>query len=68
MKNNFLILLLFLATITAFSQGDKVSVVKNDEGMKLVVNGKDFMINGMNWDYVPIGTNVVNAEFYEKVR
>ena len=25
--------------------------------MKLVVNGKDFMINGMNWDYFPIGTN-----------
>jgi len=25
--------------------------------MKLVVNGDDFMINGMNWDYFPIGTN-----------
>lgn len=25
--------------------------------MKLVVNGEDFMINGMNWDYFPIGTN-----------
>jgi hypothetical protein len=24
--------------------------------MKLV-DGKDFMINGMNWDYYPIGTN-----------
>jgi len=22
-----------------------------------VVNGEDFMINGMNWDYFPIGTN-----------
>jgi hypothetical protein len=34
-----------------------VSVVSNDKGMKLVVDGKDFMINGMNWDYYPIGTN-----------
>nr|WP_290855364.1 glycoside hydrolase family 2 TIM barrel-domain containing protein [Flaviramulus sp.] len=34
-----------------------MSVVSNDDGMKLVVNGKDFMINGMNWDYFPIGTN-----------
>ena len=25
--------------------------------MKLVVNGDAFMINGMNWDYFPIGTN-----------
>lgn len=66
MKNNFLRLLLFLFTITALGQTDIVKVVSNDEGMKLVVNGEDFMINGMNWDYVPIGTNVVNAEFYKK--
>jgi hypothetical protein len=25
--------------------------------MKLKVNGRDFMVNGMNWDYFPIGTN-----------
>jgi beta-galactosidase/beta-glucuronidase len=25
--------------------------------MKLSVNGKDFFVNGMNWDYFPIGTN-----------
>lgn len=66
MKNNFLRLVLFLFTITAWSQASKVSVVSNEEGMKLVVNGEDFMINGMNWDYVPIGTNVVNANFYKK--
>ena len=49
-------ILLFLAT-TIFAQVDKISVVKNEKGMKLVVNGNDFMINGMNWDYFPIGTN-----------
>ena len=27
------------------------------QGIKLSVNGNDFMINGMNWDYFPIGTN-----------
>ncbi len=57
MKNSFLLLVLFLFTTSVFGQVDQVSVVKNDEGMKLVVNGKDFMINGMNWDYFPIGTN-----------
>ena len=57
MKNNFLRLFVFLITISVFAQADKVMVVKNADGMKLVVNGDDFMINGMNWDYVPIGTN-----------
>lgn len=57
MKNNFLRLILFLLTTTVFSQSNNVSVVTNEKGMKLVVDGKDFMINGMNWDYYPIGTN-----------
>jgi hypothetical protein len=35
-----------------FSQSNKVSAVSNDKG--IVVDGKDFMINGMNWDYYPI--------------
>jgi len=66
MKNKFLSLVFFFFTIVGFAQADHVSVVKNDKGMKLVVNGKDFMINGMNWDYIPIGTNTVNANFWEK--
>src|SRR3970282_1345084 len=57
MKSNILRLILFLLTTTAFSQSNKVSVQTNDKGMKLSVDGKDFMINGMNWDYYPIGTN-----------
>ncbi len=57
MKNNFLRLALCLFTTVISAQVAQVSVVKNDAGMKLVVNGDDFMINGMNWDYFPIGTN-----------
>ena len=46
MKNNFIrLVLLFLFYSTAFAQTAKVSVVKGDEGMKLVVDGQDFMIN-----------------------
>ncbi len=66
MKNNFLRLLLFLCITSTFAQSAKVEVVSNEEGMKLVVNGEDFMINGMNWDYIPIGTNTVNANFWKK--
>ncbi|MEX0289142.1 MAG: glycosidase [Flavobacteriaceae bacterium] len=58
MKNDLLRLFLFLFTTTLFAQSDKVSVETNQQGTKLVVNGKDFMINGMNWDYFPIGTTV----------
>jgi hypothetical protein len=39
------------------AQADKVHVASSPDGMKLVVNGSDFFINGMNWDYFPIGTN-----------
>ncbi len=35
----------------------KVKVVQDETGVRLVVDGKDFIINGMNWDYFPIGTN-----------
>jgi hypothetical protein len=57
MKNNFLRLILFLFITSTFGQVDKIEVINNSDGIKLTVNGKDFMINGMNWDYVPIGTN-----------
>ncbi len=65
-QKQLLKLMLFLFSTVAFGQADKVSVVNNENGMKLVVNGEDFMINGMNWDYIPIGTNTVNAEFWKK--
>ncbi|MDC6367526.1 MULTISPECIES: glycoside hydrolase family 2 TIM barrel-domain containing protein [Flavobacteriaceae] len=66
MKNNLFRLLLLLFTVNLTAQTDQVSVVSNEEGTKLVVNGEDFMINGMNWDYIPIGTNTVNANFWKK--
>ena len=57
MKKSFLRLALLLFTMHLFAQADKVSVVSDAQGMRLEVKGKPFMVNGMNWDYVPIGTN-----------
>ncbi|OYU83524.1 MAG: glycosidase [Flavobacterium sp. BFFFF2] len=57
MRNTVLILYLFLFSFLGYSQGNKVVVVNSSGGTKLSVDGKDFMINGMNWDYFPIGTN-----------
>lgn len=48
---------LFASFAVLQAQVDKVTIVRNDDGMKLQVNGKDFIVNGMNWDYFPIGTN-----------
>lgn len=57
MKNISLILFILLFSISVNAQADRVFVAQNEDGMKLKVNDKDFMINGMNWDYFPIGTN-----------
>lgn len=58
MKNTILHLLLCLLTVPAVAQTDMVSVVQEGSDQKLVVNGSDFMINGMNWDFFPVGTTV----------
>jgi len=65
-QKKLLKLVFLLITTAAFTQSNSVSVVSDEQGAKLVVNGEDFMINGMNWDYIPIGTNTVNANFWKK--
>jgi len=57
MRKLVLLLTFIILSPSAFSQGNKVMVVNNSDGMRLKVDGKDFMVNGMNWDYFPIGTN-----------
>lgn len=58
MKYSYLsAMLLFFISLSSIAQTSKVTVVHDDSGMKLQVDGKDFMVNGMNWDYFPIGTN-----------
>ncbi len=39
------------------SEVEVVKVVKDATGQRLQVEGRDFMVLGMNWDYSPIGTN-----------
>lgn len=55
---NQLLTLIFLFLSTALSaQSGRVSIIQDAQGSKLLVNGGNFMINGMNWDYFPIGAN-----------
>ncbi len=61
------IFLFILSSNAILAQGSqKVSVSDDDGEMTLLVDGQPFMINGMNWDYIPIGTNTVNANFWKK--
>ncbi len=57
MNKNFFATIIISAFSLSMVQGQKVEVISKDEGSVLQVKGKDFMINGMNWSYVPIGEN-----------
>ena len=35
----------------------EIEVVTDDSGSRLQVDGRDFMVFGMNWGYMPIGQN-----------
>lgn len=58
---------------TASAQPNKVEMHKDQLGWLLKVDSKNFMINGMNWDYYPVGTNYSynlweqSEEFIKKV-
>lgn len=57
MRNVVLCLLLLCSAAILTAQ---VKVVKDPDGMYLTVDGKKFIVNGMNWDYVPIGTTITD--------
>jgi hypothetical protein len=57
MKNIFLSFILMLMCLATYAQGHDVQVIDDSKGQYLLVDGEPFMVNGMNWDYFPIGTN-----------
>jgi len=57
MKQKLFTLIFLGFTVSLWAQPQKVSVESNEKGMTLMVNGQSLMINGVNWDYFPIGTN-----------
>lgn len=53
----FTFLLNFSLLNSVAQKSNKVSLISNKNGVRLLVNNTPFMVNGMNWDYIPIGTN-----------
>jgi beta-galactosidase/beta-glucuronidase len=57
MRLFILLVWLFLNPANVYPQADKIAIETTENGIKLLVDGEAFMVNGMNWDYFPIGTN-----------
>lgn len=57
MKKLTLILILCCFSANIKAQTENVTILKDKNDFKLLVNNKPFFINGMNWNYDPIGTN-----------
>lgn len=61
MKRAVLLLLLltglFVVSGCEAEPSGAITVEKRDDGWRLMVDGAPFMVNGMNWDSYPIGTN-----------
>lgn len=65
MKIYIACLIIILYSCTS-SPVDQVTVQQDENGMKLVVNGNAMMVNGMNWDYVPIGTTITDRDIWKR--
>jgi len=63
MKHYLLKLFLVLLSTSLLAQANKVTVDNAEDGMRLIVDGKELMINGMNWDYIPIGQTVATTSY-----
>ncbi len=57
LKKTCVLILFCLLSLGIQSQSKQVRVVQENDGWKLLVDGEPMIINGMNWDYFPIGTN-----------
>lgn len=50
-------LLIFSACSSSKTDTSHITVQENEVGWQLLVDGEPMIVNGMNWDYFPIGTN-----------
>jgi hypothetical protein len=47
----------FMISISLYAQTEKIEIRNSSSGQTMFVDGKPYIINGVNWDYFPIGTN-----------
>lgn len=68
MNKYILPIIVFLSITYSCSDSNvsKIEVQQDKDGFRLLVDGENFMINGINWDYIPIGTNTLTADFWNQ--
>ncbi len=55
---HLIVILIFTGfSVALFAKANQIDLEKKEDGWRLLVNGDALMVNGMNWDYFPIGTN-----------
>ena len=52
-----ILFVIYICCVFTTSFAQSVSVSSDQSGFRIRANGSDMFINGMNWDYFPIGTN-----------
>lgn len=52
-----LLFIILSFSLTVVAQTTTVTINQSKDGFKILHNGHDYFVNGMNWDYYPIGTN-----------
>ncbi|SHK46040.1 glycoside hydrolase family 2 TIM barrel-domain containing protein [Epilithonimonas mollis] len=57
MEKRIVLLLFFILTYSIHAQSFQVKISNENDQQTLLIDGKPLMINGINWDYFPIGTN-----------
>jgi hypothetical protein len=57
MRKIVMLQMMMAFSIALSAQSFQVTAEQGQDGSRLQVNGKPMMVNGMNWDYFPIGTN-----------
>ncbi len=66
MKNIIISTFVIFFSIGLFGQADQVALEEKNGEVTLLVNGEPFMMNGMNWDYFPIGSTNPSYNFWNK--
>ncbi len=66
MDTRFACLVLLLVSTFLHSQNARISVLSGTDGKLLLVDGEPFMVNGVNWDYVPIGDGILDRGIWDK--
>jgi len=54
---SLLVLFMLAGGMQAMAEASKVMTLKDENGWKLVVDGRDFQVKGVVWSFTPIGEN-----------